>query len=61
MNHSTTNPPGVSSPRDPDGRPRDDRLLPWEAWRTVTQINEQIRDLLEDALPVVRVRGEISD
>ncbi|MEO5341346.1 MAG: exodeoxyribonuclease VII large subunit [Magnetococcus sp. MYC-9] len=33
----------------------------WEEWLTVTQLNEEIRDLLEGALPFVRVRGEISD
>lgn len=35
--------------------------LPWGQWLSVTKLNEQIRDLLEDALPFVRVRGEISD
>ena len=35
--------------------------LPWNQWLNVTQLNEQIRDLLENSLPLVRVRGEISD
>ncbi|WP_130472584.1 exodeoxyribonuclease VII large subunit [Candidatus Magnetaquicoccus inordinatus] len=32
-----------------------------ERWLTVSQLNEQIRQLLEGGLPFVRVRGEISD
>ncbi|MBF0116050.1 MAG: exodeoxyribonuclease VII large subunit [Magnetococcales bacterium] len=35
--------------------------VPAERWLTVSQLNEQIRQLLEDGLPFVRVRGEISD
>ena len=35
--------------------------LPGSQWLNVTQLNERIRDLLEDALPFVQVRGEISD
>ncbi|MBF0401570.1 MAG: exodeoxyribonuclease VII large subunit [Magnetococcales bacterium] len=40
---------------------RDPTALPWDEWQSVTQLNERIRTLLEDALPFVRVRGEISD
>lgn len=39
----------------------DAEKLPWKQWLNVTQLNERVRDLLEDALPYVRVRGEISD
>lgn len=48
-------------PQRPEPSHHDPGGLPWEQWLTVTQINEQIRTLLEDALPFVRVRGEISD
>ena len=33
----------------------------WEAWQSVAELNERIRDLLESELPFVRVRGEITD
>ncbi|MBF0162750.1 MAG: exodeoxyribonuclease VII large subunit [Magnetococcales bacterium] len=36
-------------------------MPPWEQWLTVSQLNEQIRDLLEGAWPFVRLQGEISD
>lgn len=48
-------------PQPPEPPHHDPGGLPWEQWLTVTQINEQIRTLLEDAFPFVRVRGEISD
>ena len=32
-----------------------------QTWQSVTQLNEQIRDLLEETFPFARVQGEISD
>ena len=34
---------------------------PWRRWLSVTQLNERIRDMLEDALPFVQVQGEVSE
>ncbi|MBF0462505.1 MAG: exodeoxyribonuclease VII large subunit [Magnetococcales bacterium] len=58
MNISTT---GRAEPLLPRDQTQDERALPWDQWLTVTQLNEQIRDLLEETWPFVRLRGEISD
>lgn len=54
----------LKTPHNPgqDGRsPAESASLPWGQWLNVTQLNEKIRDLLEDGFPFVRVQGEISD
>ena len=52
---------GAVQPSISDHPSGDVGLQPWQQWLTVTQLNERIRDLLEEALPFVRLRGEISD